>query len=192
MKTKICSKCGVEKLITEFIPCKKGKFGARGECKACKKKYDSVYNRENRKANAARERKYRGDHKEQIAKQKLKWQRSHKKSYVKSNAKYIGTVKGKASLARRNSNRKTKEKGVKNTLTSNQFKEIICMQNNLCADCGRKFTDELKPTRDHIIPVYLGGALTFGNVQALCRPCNSRKRNKIDFGKAISEILVEV
>jgi hypothetical protein len=40
---KICSKCKIEKNVSEFIECPKGKFGVRGECKICKKQYDIEY-----------------------------------------------------------------------------------------------------------------------------------------------------
>jgi len=33
---KICSKCGVEKDLSEFAKAKTGKFGIRGDCKECR------------------------------------------------------------------------------------------------------------------------------------------------------------
>lgn len=35
MQTKICTKCGIEKEITEFFQSKNGKFGKSAECKRC-------------------------------------------------------------------------------------------------------------------------------------------------------------
>jgi len=34
-------------------------------------------------------------------------------------------------------------------------------------------------TCDHIIPESKGGPTTFGNLQTMCRPCNSRKGNRV-------------
>jgi len=183
METKVCSKCGIEKTIEHFIPCKGGKFGVRGECKECKKEYDRIHNNLNKKQNAIRGQKYRTLHKDTIAKSKLRWQRTHKKSYQKSNSNYIKTDKGRASLVRRRCIRETIGLGIENTLTAEQFKKIIQLQNNRCIECNKPFTSKRKPTRDHIIPLSKGGGLTFENTQALCRECNSRKRDKMDYNR---------
>ena len=46
---------------------------------------------------------------------------------------------------------------------------------NRCAYCGRKIK---KLTKDHIIPVSLGGVNTIDNIVPCCRKCNSKKRIK--------------
>jgi len=76
------------------------------------------------------------------------------------------------------------------SLTVKQWMRIIEMQNNKCSNCGRMFGEHLKPTRDHIIPVSLGGGLTFGNVQALCHSCNCKKSSSVIFTRALNELLV--
>jgi len=106
--------------------------------------------------------------------------------------KFNSTPKGKANTARQHHARKSRVKNTECTLTAKQWNKIIEMQNNCCNDCGREFSEDLPSTRDHIIPVSKGGGLTFGNVQALCLSCNARKRDKIDFGTAMSKIFVEV
>ncbi len=46
-----------------------------------------------------------------------------------------------------------------------------------CQYCGRRFrSSEL--TMDHVVPRSQGGARTFENIVAACRPCNSKKANK--------------
>jgi hypothetical protein len=44
-----------------------------------------------------------------------------------------------------------------------------------CKVCGVKE----KLTVDHIHPEAKGGTLEFGNLQTLCKPCNSRKRDRL-------------
>jgi len=44
MQTKICTKCGIEKDITEFYSEKSGKFGVKALCKECKRKWSKEYN----------------------------------------------------------------------------------------------------------------------------------------------------
>lgn len=44
-----------------------------------------------------------------------------------------------------------------------------------CAHCG-SWDD---PTKDHIVPVSRGGRNDAANLQVLCRPCNSRKHDRL-------------
>lgn len=40
IKTKVCTRCGLEKSVEEFSKRKMVKSGLRSECKACQKEYD--------------------------------------------------------------------------------------------------------------------------------------------------------
>jgi len=93
---------------------------------------------------------------------------------------YFQTSHGRAIAARAQHRRRTREVWAEASLTGEQWKQIIEQQNKKCNICGAEFTDTLKPTRDHIIPVSEGGGLTFDNVQALCRSCNSRKSDRVN------------
>jgi 5-methylcytosine-specific restriction endonuclease McrA len=88
------------------------------------------------------------------------------------------TPAGKANQARANHRRRLREKQAPATLTAAEWQTILEQQGYRCPACGRPFSDALPPTRDHVIPVSQGGALTFDNCQALCRPCNSSKRTR--------------
>ena len=51
------------------------------------------------------------------------------------------------------------------------WQRIKLRHGNKCAICGQE-----KPlTKDHVIPLSLGGTDDVGNIQPLCRSCNSRK-----------------
>ena len=92
------------------------------------------------------------------------------------------TDNGKACGARYDHKRRAWESSTPNDLTDEDWQKILNMQDYKCLACGGKFSDELRPERDHIIPISKGGGLTFDNVQALCRSCNVRKFNKhIDY-----------
>jgi hypothetical protein len=48
---------------------------------------------------------------------------------------------------------------------------VYARDGNRCVECGR----QERLSVDHIHPVARGGMTVLGNLQALCRPCNSRK-----------------
>ena len=66
-ETKVCSKCGIEKPISEF---KKSKERYRCECKICQKEYQSnymkKYQKEHREQSRLRQKKYYENHKKEI------------------------------------------------------------------------------------------------------------------------------
>lgn len=62
-----------------------------------------------------------------------------------------------------------------------------------CVSCGKWFPKD-KITVDHIIPTRRGGVVAIGNLQPMCRSCNSGKNAKItfnDFRKASIQLAKE-
>ncbi len=199
---KTCHICGETKDVSEFyfrdtgIP--------RKECKACRKAKehaDYLENPEPAKANSAEYRKKFPDkYKATIARwdaehpgrreENIKaWKARHpeySKQYCADNREYLSkarrawarTPAGQACTARSNHKRKSAEELVIATLTEDEWYFIIQWQDNKCLKCQREFTDKLKPTRDHVVPVSKFGPLTKENVQALCRSCNAWKGNR--------------
>jgi 5-methylcytosine-specific restriction endonuclease McrA len=65
--------------------------------------------------------------------------------------------------------------GGPSTLTAAEWEAIKTEQGYRCRYC-----DQLAPlTMDHVIPVSKGGTHTRENVVAACKPCNSRKRDRL-------------
>lgn len=59
--------------------------------------------------------------------------------------------------------------------TTEQWLRVLVQQGYRCACC-----QQVKPlTKDHIIPVALGGSDNISNIQALCQSCNASKGTKI-------------
>ena len=135
-------------------------------------------------------RNYNLNHKEERRKYNINYLQTHKKEIHDRVVEYRKTPEGAASVSRGHNNRRYKTKNVKNTLTAKQWIKILEMQNYICPLCNRHFSDELPPTKDHIIPAYLGWGLTFGNTQALCQSCNSKKHIKVEFMRGVYELLV--
>lgn len=183
--TKICKKCGKVKSIDEFPKRKlrNGCFSTRGSCNFCWINHVVTWNKTNKERrkeisrNSAKKQRNTPEGKIKEA-QKRKDSKEQRRDYLQS-WRHNNIDKWHAQDARNNHKRRTRVKNTQNTLTIQEWKEIIERQKNICLSCKRPFSEELKPTRDHIIPVSKGGSLTKENVQALCRPCNSSKFNKI-------------
>lgn len=108
-----------------------------------------------------------------------------KEMWNKAGKQYRGTLKGKANMKRGNHIRKARIRGLKTeaTLTANDIKIQLRLQNNKCAICGKPFNETNPPTTDHIVSVVDKGPLTPWNTQQVCGSCNSSKGKKSDKSK---------
>lgn len=72
--------------------------------------------------------------------------------------------------------RYARERGAKGSHSLEQWESLKAKHDHKCVGCG-----EAKIlTRDHIIPLALGGSHHIENIQPLCRNCNSRKWMKLN------------
>lgn len=234
METKICTKCGEEKDISEYNKCKKSKDGLNWRCKNCVNEYHRLRNsnpeikeklklqrkspkwseyyrlyRENPDNKEKEKERKQSDKYKEYSKQHNKSE-SHKISRKKYNSSphgiqkakelnatphakevrkiYRTTPAGKISSRRKEHKRRLSEISTECTLTLLQWEKILETQGNKCAICGKRFCKSRPPTQDHIVPVSQGGGLTFENVQALCKSCNSAKSDKLDHSKLVTWI----
>lgn len=74
--------------------------------------------------------------------------------------------------------RKTAKTNAGGSFSVAEWKALCKKYNNRCLCCGKR----RKLTADHVIPVSKGGTSNIENIQPLCGPCNSSKRDKtIDY-----------
>jgi len=139
------------------------------EKERCKKWY-----RDNRETELKKDKEWR----EKNPEIRRKWQRKNRRKLSEYQKRYLKTEKGKANIQRKNFKRWTTMKKVINTLTSQEWLDILKKHNYKCAYCGIKFDLFCLPTRDHKIPISKGGDNVKENIVPACRPCNSRKNNK--------------
>jgi len=155
--------------------------------------------REKNKNNLLEKRKiWEENNKEHLKKYKAIWYQKNKEKVLKKrkehyynnqekNIKY-STLWNRENPERRSEisiksqfKRRTKMINAVNTLTAQEWLDILEAYHYRCAYCGIEFNCELLPTKDHIIPVSKGGNNTKDNIVPACRSCNSKKYNKINF-----------
>lgn len=167
---KICNGCGVEYPIDNF-------YKSATKCKPCHKAYSRAW----AKANPDKVKKsYQKSNKKRWVKQK------QDKEYMTKKAIYF-----KANSARRTANAKAwnqanrerfaihvanshiKRKISKDARTFKILdKEYRKLYASPCSFCGA--TEKI--TMDHIIPISRSGNHSIGNLQPLCKSCNSSKK----------------
>jgi len=123
------------------------------------------------------------NNKEKKTKQVKEWYENNREKMSEYNKEYqrewIKTEKGRACGQRHSVARKTRMREIINTLTSQEWLDILEEYNYRCVYCGCDFGIENMPTRDHIIPISKEGDNIKENIIPSCRSCNSRKGNKI-------------
>ncbi len=152
IKSKKCTRCGIEKPAEKFYKQKGGKFGLRSECKQCTKQ-DNDKNRDKKKQHyidnteevLAKGKLYRENNKDKISK--------HQKDRYKENKEYIWNFKLQnpcymcgeshpACLDFHHINVKTKFEAVADLARKNRSLEVIQREIDkceiLCANCHRE------------------------------------------------------
>ena len=128
----------------------------------------------NKKFHKQFHKQYFQEHKENLEEYLTQWRK--KNNYC---SLWKRTEKGRANNQRSNSKRRARLREIINTLTSEEWLDILTQHNFKCAYCGKELINSFDTTRDHIIPISKGGNNTKENIVPSCRSCNSKKYNKI-------------
>lgn len=77
--------------------------------------------------------------------------------------------------------RRARKLSAKGSHTDQEWQALKAFYDFKCLCCGKREPD-IRLTRDHVIPLTIGGSDSIDNVQPLCARCNSKKNNKhIDY-----------
>jgi len=202
---KKCSKCGVEKSISEFYKDKRGKYGVRSQCKECLLQQQKEYDKEHKE-----ERKeYDKEHKEE----RKKYTKEYNKQYhakpeikIKINKRYNNRrasdpiFRLKDNISRSLSGALKRIGSSKNGqptfeilgFTKKQFNEQLdSYLGQPCERCGKITITNNNSHIDHILPISLAKTKEeiiqfnqLNNLRLVCELCNVKKNNKLDFDNA--------
>ncbi|MEI9478326.1 MAG: HNH endonuclease [Deltaproteobacteria bacterium] len=125
------------------------------------------------------QKRYRETHKQEIAEMRKRYREIHKEEIAKGIRRWEKTPEGKAADRRRKTQRRSMLENILATLTANEWNEILTAHGFRCAYCGRPFSESLRATQDHVIPLSRGGNRVAENVVPAYGPCNSSKGAKI-------------
>ncbi len=99
--------------------------------------------------------------------------------------KYADSHKTKIKI--KNHHRRERIRNLDGSFTFQEWEFLCAKYDNKCLWCNK----EKELSVDHIIPIIKGGSGYIGNIQPLCRSCNSKKGKRIldfrPFGSAIME-----
>jgi 5-methylcytosine-specific restriction endonuclease McrA len=137
--------------------------------------YNNEYHQKNREYASKYAKEYRQENIERI----LEYRKKNKEKLNIYTRKWSKTEKGKANKQRGHIARRVRENDTVNTLTAQEWIDILKQYKFKCAYCGKEFTLFDRETRDHIIPISKGGDNVKENIVPACRSCNSKKYNKI-------------
>ena len=140
---KVCSKCG--KILVaysgNFAKQKRGKYGLKAECNACRKEINKQYRENNKEKIAEINKQYREDNKEKIAEYAKQYYASEQGQVVQFNAR---------------NKRRQREEEQGRGITVEQWKEMMEFFEWKCAYSGTPLNKDNR-TIDHIIPLKIGG-----------------------------------
>lgn len=181
---RICKRCAVEKHIADFRP-------HRHSCKACERQEHRAWLIKNAGHVISYKRTYHDKHKNEERTYRIKryWENREEcllktRAYSRSEkgraafAKFRQTEKGHANMKRGRAKRRSLFADMLCTLTAEDWANILQEHDFRCAYCGRSFSDVLRPTQDHVVPISLGGNHAAENIVPACASCNSSKGNR--------------
>lgn len=110
LKSKICSKCHIEKLFNEFHKSTTGRFGLASICKVCAKRLKAEYQKNNVEKIKAYGKHYRETHKEQRKDSQLRYRKNNPEQYKAAILAWRDANPEKVKALRKAYNEKNKEK----------------------------------------------------------------------------------
>ncbi len=164
--SKKCTRCGSS---GPFHNDKRAKDGLHSWCKKCVNAKNRENYTENKEAYKERAGKWGAANGDKVKRFKENWR--------KNNPEYWNEWRAdNPELARMHSQRRrAHEHAAEGTYTPAEWKSLCAEYDYKCVKCGQ----QVPLTVDHVIPLSKGGRNSIDNIQPLCGPCNSGKKDRI-------------
>jgi len=117
-----------------------------------------------------RRRKWYYSHRDEI----LEKRRANNATNLKYVRKYKKTEKGRIQDRLTQGRRRARNLSCTGVHSNSEWISLLAEYDGKCARCGS--SDNV--TKDHVVPLSLGGGNGIDNIQPLCRACNSSKGNR--------------
>lgn len=182
IKTKVCTKCQVEKSVELFSKDKYKKDGLAYHCKECVK----AYNKSNAETIAKQKRAYRQANREKITAYHQAYKKSNRGAIAEQMKAYWQTPIGKA--AHKNTKHKRRSLTRQGDVTSAQLLELQ-QSAKTCYWCNTSLKGK-EVHIDHYIPLSKGGEHTLCNLVVSCSSCNLTKgvKDPLFFAQSIGKL----
>ena len=175
---KVCTRCGVQKPITEFGM--RGNGGFYSQCKKCVCEITAEYTKQNYEKVIQRKRNYHKTHKAEIDAYNRQYYLEHKDD-VKQRVRDWEVAHPEQTRERSViglHDRRFRKVGLKSSFTRGDWKDCKAFFSEdgvvKCAYCGKPLK---RATIDHVVPIDSGGENTKNNIVPACLKCNSGKIN---------------
>jgi 5-methylcytosine-specific restriction endonuclease McrA len=166
-----CSACGEVKPLTEFYKASRRWNGVDSRCKLCATRIASQWGKDNaERLNAgARERWKR------VSAEKRARRRADSRRYYARNAEALREAGRRYQAENPEYKRMAEQRRRARKMGNGVFdiipKDFARLLRGPCAACG----SDVEISLDHVVPIARGGRHSVGNLQPLCKSCNSSK-----------------
>ncbi len=168
---KVCRKCKIEKAARDFDPNPRVSSGYYSTCQECRRAGARAWKARNKD----RIRAYEDENREHLNQVRYDWQHRNRERHLANRRKGYRTPKARMYSLLRMHQRRVAKNG---TVTPAEIHELKARQKK-CYYCKTPFTDTLKATIDHVIPLNKGGVHDISNLVLACQSCNSSKSDRL-------------
>ena len=182
---KSCHHCGTERPLSDYHRNKNTRDGHATWCKACRREYQRTYMQIKKQRNRPRGSLSEAGQKRCGGCLKTLPQESFSKNrraqdgfdyYCKRCFRNLAYWRNNPDRYRAANNaRRVRRLNNGGSHTAEEWAAVCAANEHRCNHCGCVPTTL---TRDHIVPLALGGTDDIENIQPLCRSCNCRKRDR--------------
>ena len=178
--SKLCSKCGVEKSLTDFQKNKARHDGVETYCRACNNARLRDKYAKNPTLKCEKTRAYHQSNSEWSKEYQRNWHQKNKiRRYEKVKERLVNDpefLEYRRDLVARKERERRAQKASTEVVkvTKHDYETLLTEYNGCCWVCDQYLE---KPVWDHVQPLAKGGTHSKENLRPICNPCNVRKNS---------------